>query len=248
MRAFAALAVLASAFAALPGHASPPAPTEAPAPRAPAAEPTYEMFKVQLVLLETGPNREETPADDPRQAEHLAGLERLLKERKALIVGPVEDGGDLRGLVVLDVETAAEAEKLLAADPWVASGRLVPEFHTWFVAKKLFQPLVGPFRDVERCTLGLLVRPDGAPDLPADERKTIQAGHMANIHAMADAGELAIAGPLVEDTKMRGVFVFRTIDRARIETLVAADPAVSRGLLKLEPYTWLVSKGVLPPR
>ena len=65
---------------------------------------------------------------------------------------------------------------------------------------------------------------------------------------MADAGELAIAGPLVEDTKMRGVFVFRTVDRAKIETLVATDPAVSRGLLKLEPYTWWVSKGVLPPR
>ena len=70
---------------------------------------------------------------------------------------------------------------------------------------------------------------------------------MANIEAMAKAGELAIAGPFVEDTSLRGIFVFRTTDRAKIDALVANDPAVKRGRLKLEPYTWWVSKGVMPP-
>jgi len=69
---------------------------------------------------------------------------------------------------------------------------------------------------------------------------------MANINAMAKAGELLIAGPFEEDTSLRGVFVFRTTDRARIEELVSKDPAVARGRLKVEPYTWYVSKGVLP--
>ena len=45
---------------------------------------------------------------------------------------------------------------------------------------------------------------------------------------------------------MRCIFVFRTTDRAKIEELVSKDPAVARGRLKVEPYTWYVSKGVLP--
>ena len=138
------------------------------------------------------------------------------------------------------------AWRLLAKDPWIASGHLVAEYRTWFVAKKLFRPLKGAFTDVETCTFALLVRPPTAPELSSEERGLVQEGHMANINAMAKAGELLIAGPFEEDTSLRGVFVFRTTDRAKIEELVSKDPAVARGRLKVEPYTWYVSKGVLP--
>jgi uncharacterized protein YciI len=205
------------------------------------------MFQVQLAMLRTGPNRAETKPDDPRQAAHLAGLEALLKNRTALIVGPVEGTGELRGIVVLDVPTRVEAKKLLSQDPWIASGHLVADYRTWLVAKKLFRPLTGAFMDVEPCTFALLVRPSTAPDLSPEERTSVQAGHMANIEAMAKAGELAIAGPFVEDTALRGVFVFRTTDGAKIDALVANDPAVKRGRLRLELHTWWVSKGVMPP-
>ena len=212
----------------------------------PAPNPDHEMFQVQFAMLRPGPNKEESKPDDPRQAAHLAGFEALLTSRKALAIGPVEGTGDLRGIVVLDVKTRAEAEELLETDPWIASGHLVAEYRTWFVAKKLFRPMTGKFTDVEPCTLALLVRPPTAPDLSDEERKTVQAGHMANIEAMAAAGELAIAGPFVEDTSLRGIFVFRTTDRGKIDALVANDPAVKRGRLKLEPFTWYLSKGVLP--
>ena len=218
-------------------------PASSPAPKPP---PEEEMFKVQLVMLKVGPNRDDPPPDDPRQGEHIKGLEALMKSGKALIVGPIESGGDIRGLVVLDTESKAEAEKLLAKDPWIASGHLVAEYHTWFTAKKLFRPLKGAFTDVEPCTFALLLRPPTAPEVSADERALIQEGHMANINAMAKAGELAIAGPFEEDTPLRGVFVFRTTDRSKIEALVAQDPAVAKGRLKVEPFTWYVSKGVLP--
>src|SRR5262245_10684912 len=216
---------------------------EAPAPK---PAPDEEMFKVQLVMLKTGTAKGEPAPDDPRQGEHLKNLEALMKSGKALIVGPIDGGGDLRGLVVLDVASRAEGERLLAKDPWIASGHLLAEYHTWFVAKKVFRPLKGAFTDVEPCTFALLMRPARAPDISADEKALIQEGHMANINAMAKAGELAVAGPFVEDTPMRGVFVFHTTDRAKIEELVAKDPAVARGRLKVEPYTWFVSKGVLP--
>jgi uncharacterized protein YciI len=212
----------------------------------PTPAPDEEMFKVQLVMLKAGTNKEQPAPDDPRQGEHLKNLEALMKSGKALIVGPIEGGGDLQGLVVLDVSTRQEAEKLLAKDPWIAGGFLVTEYHTWFVAKRVFRPLKGAFTDVEPCTFALLMRPANAPQISDEEKGLIQEGHMANIYAMAKAGELAVAGPFEEDTPMRGIFVFRTTDRAKIEELVAKDPAIARGRLKVEPYTWYVSKGVLP--
>jgi uncharacterized protein YciI len=238
MRRFLSLAPLAALSWALAAD-----PASAPAPKGP---PEEEMFQVQLVMLKTGPNVDDPKADDPRQSEHVKGLEALVRSGKALIAGPIEGTGDLRGLVVLDVPSRPEAERLLAKDPWIASGHLVAEYRTWFVAKKLFRPLKGAFTDVETCTFALLVRPPTAPDLSSEERGLVQEGHMANINAMAKAGELLIAGPFEEDTSLRGVFVFRTTDRAKIEELVSKDPAVARGRLKVEPYTWYVSKGVLP--
>ena len=110
------LAVLSLALAADPASS--------PAPKPP---PEEEMFKVQLAMLKVGPNKEDTKPDDPRQGEHIKGLEALMKSGKALAVGPIESGGDIRGLVVLDVESKAEAERLLAKDPWLVSGHLVAE-------------------------------------------------------------------------------------------------------------------------
>ena len=238
MRRFSFLVPLAALSLALAAD-----PASSPAPKPP---PEEEMFKVQLAMLKVGPNRDDPAADDPRQGEHIKGLEALMRSGKALAAGPIENGGDLRGLVVLDVGTKAEAERLLAKDPWIVSGHLVAEYRTWYVAKKLFRPLKGNFTDVEACTFALLVRPPTAPDLSPEEKGIIQEGHMANINAMAKAGDLAIAGPFEEDTPLRGIFVFRTTDRANVEELVAKDPAVARGRLKVEPFTWYVSKGVLP--
>jgi uncharacterized protein YciI len=197
-------------------------------------------------MLKDGPATERRADDDPRQAQHLAQLEQLTRSGKALIVGPIESGGELRGLVVLDVATRAEAEQLLAEDPWLLAGQLVAEYRTWYVAKGRFRPLAGGFLDVEPLTFGLLVRPADAPELDDAERKSIQAGHMKNIEAMAATGDLAIAGPFVEDTPLRGVLVFRSVDQDKIRSLVANDPAVQRRRLALESYRWWVPKGLLP--
>src|SRR5262245_26990039 len=37
----------------------------------------------------------------------------------------------------------------------------------------------------------------------------IQEGHMANIHRMADAGKLVVAGPFLDGGDLRGIFIFQ---------------------------------------
>jgi uncharacterized protein len=76
-----------------------------------------------------------------------------------------------------------------------------------------------------------------------DETKKIQAGHMANISAMAKAGKLILAGPFADQGDLRGMFVFKaTAEEAR--QLAEQDPAVKSGRLVLEWHPWYSAEGI----
>ena len=75
------------------------------------------------------------------------------------------------------------------------------------------------------------------------ETTKIQAGHMANISAMAKSGKLILAGPFEEQGDLRGMFVFKaTAEEAR--QLAAQDPAVQAGRLVLEWHSWYSAEGI----
>ena len=76
---------------------------------------------------------------------------------------------------------------------------------------------------------------------------SLQAGHMANIRRMADAGVLLAAGPLLDDGDLRGVFIFRADSSARLRELVARDPAVHSGRLVLDLFAWFAPSGIGEP-
>ena len=61
---------------------------------------------------------------------------------------------------------------------------------------------------------------------------------MANIQKMADSGDLVLAGPLTDDTDLRGLFIFTTLSEDRIRELVAADPSIQAGRLEVALHRW----------
>jgi len=210
---------------------------------APQDLPEVKMGKGQLVFL-VEPDGQVPKVDhaESLQAGHLKNLEDLWSKRKALVLGPFAESGKRKGLVVLDVETAKEAHDILADDPWVKAGQLKIETHTWFFAKNYV--LKGTkFMDLETFWFGTLERPKDVPKISDEEAKKIQEGHMANITAMAKSGALLIAGPMMEDGPLRGVFIFKDMDRAEIEKLTANDPAIKSGRLKMNLSKWMAQKG-----
>lgn len=92
----------------------------------------------------------------------------------------------------------------------------------------------------------LLTRgPKWTPEKTPETAK-IQEGHMANIHALHDAGKLALAGPFADDGSWRGIFVLKAASADEAKSLVEKDPAVKAGRLAFEIHPWMTLKGVLP--
>jgi uncharacterized protein YciI len=102
--------------------------------------------------------------------------------------------------------------------------------------------------------VGFLYRgPKWTPEV-TPETTRIQEGHMANIHRMAEAGKLLVAGPFSDDGNLRGMYVFQVGSMEEAEKLVQTDPAVQSGRLRFELHPWFAAKNIVvtahpqPPR
>lgn len=98
----------------------------------------FAMRMYTFVLLKRGPawTAEETPETKRIFEGHMANILAMGKAGKLVLAGPLDAPADDKaayaGLFVLDVASEAEARALLAQDPAVVSGRLIPELRSWY--------------------------------------------------------------------------------------------------------------------
>lgn len=88
-----------------------------------------------------------------------------------------------------------------------------------------------------------LNRPANAPTYSKEKSEEIQAGHMANMKRLGGEGHLVMAGPFMDDTKLRGIFVFKAEKPEEVKEWIATDPAVKAGRLEGDIHPWTVAKG-----
>lgn len=77
-----------------------------------------------------------------------------------------------------------------------------------------------------------------------EEAAKIQQEHLANIRRMHDEGKLIVAGPLLDNGDVRGLFIFRDAPLDELKTLIERDPAVKSGRLIIELHPWMAAKGI----
>lgn len=102
----------------------------------PDGDTTYVMKRYVFMLLNEGPSRNQDSITAAKiQAGHMEHINQMAKTGKLVAAGPFEKGGKHRGILIFDVDSIAQAEKMEATDPAVSSGRLEMEAIYWWVAK-----------------------------------------------------------------------------------------------------------------
>ncbi|TAK63763.1 MAG: hypothetical protein EPO24_03910 [Bacteroidetes bacterium] len=71
----------------------------------------------------------------------------------------------------------------------------------------------------------------------------IQEGHLANIGRLHKEGKLCIAGPFLDDTDLRGIFILTVDSLEEAKKMCDTDPAVIAGRLRYEVRPWMAARG-----
>lgn len=210
------------------------------------AEPAFKMVEFHMALLKRGPQwtAKKTPQKTELHAQHFIYFTGLLESGKAVIGGPLNDDGEIRGLYVLRAKSASEARAWADADPAVKAGHFSVEMHPWWseeVMKKASSPI-----KLTTAYLGFLSRGEKWTPEKTPETEELQKAHMANINKLAEMKKLVMAGPFGDNGKLRGIFVFKVGSLDEAKELAATDPSVQAGRLAIEMHPWLVPEGILP--
>ena len=95
-----------------------------------------EMKRYWLVLLKKGPNRnQDSISAEKIQAAHMANINRLAKEGKLIMAGPIGIEDDLRGIFLMNCADSAEVENFVRTDSAVMTGRLIMKYYPWWAGK-----------------------------------------------------------------------------------------------------------------
>ena len=207
-------------------------------------EPEHKLVQFHMALLKRGPKWSEEKKWHVYQP-HANYLVSLLDSGKAVIAGPLDEGGEIEYVFIFRASSAEEAKAWAEADPTVTEGFfIIAEMHPWW-SEDIFAKPTKPIR-LTQTYIAFLTRGDKWTPERTPATEELQKGHMANMSRLAEMKKLVAAGPFGDNGRLRGIFVFRVGSLEEAKALTATDPAVQAGRFAIAIYPWWVPEGVLP--
>src|ERR1044071_7490928 len=158
-------------------------------------EPAHKLVEFHMALLKHGPKwtAEENAETKRLHQDHVNYVMSLLDSGKAIIAGPLTDGGEIDGVFVFRAKSAEEAKAWAEADPSVASGFRIAEMHPWW-SEDIFSKPAKPLK-LTKTYLAFLTRGEKWTPEKTPATAEIQKCQMANINRLAEMKKLIAAGP-----------------------------------------------------
>ena len=92
----------------------------------------------------------------------------------------------------------------------------------------------------------VILKSGPTPVTDPEARKTMFAGHMANIRRLADEGKLAVAGPFGKNEDgWRGLFILAVPTVEDAKALAETDPVIIAGEMVAEYHPWYGSAALM---
>jgi|SRR5690606_23609939 len=98
---------------------------------------------------------------------------------------------------------------------------------------------------MKKYVIAFLLRGDRVNEYTPEQRQEIQASHMVNINKMAEMGKLVVAGPFFGNEDLRGLYVFDVETLEEAQALTESDPAIQKGVLKMDLKEWYGSAALV---
>lgn len=210
------------------------------------AQPGFTTYQIAFMTEAPGHTKAGGNLQELRTS-HDAYLGAMWKEGLLVAAGAVDDKSDLKGVLIFAGDQRELIERRVAEAPLVKAGIVEAALGPWIApigigddhrkSVKANPDVAAKMRTYQlvmlKTALGMLMEPE-------DHR-----GLIGQMEAMAQAGKLAIAGPVLEGSDLAWVFVFAA-DAEETDALTASNPAVKAGKMLAERHPWTVPDGVLP--
>ena len=187
------------------------------------------------------------------QGAHMAHIEAMAKQGSLVAAGPAfAKDSRLRGIFIFHL-SMDQAKDFANADPAAKEGLLEMESHPWLAYKGIGEPYklwraANPDAQVKMVTyqLALLRRGPNAAGTSRDEMEKLEKQHLDGLERNHRSGKIVAAGPMVDRGDLTGIVVFATsADEAK--AILEKDAFVSRGMIKVDWYSWMAADGSFPP-
>jgi len=98
---------------------------------------------------------------------------------------------------------------------------------------------------MKQYVMAFLTRGPNSDNLSKQRLSELQGLHMANIDRMAALKQLVVAGPFLDNGKLRGIYIFNTKSTEQAKQWTQTDPAIKAGSLQLELKPWYGSAALM---